>query len=410
MNQKIIRRQFLGRAAGSALVSFGATAPDVLCRAAEMSVDEQRILIVVELAGGNDGLNCIVPHSDAAYLKSRQKLRIAKPDTLAVTSQIGLHPSMRGFADLLEAGHFAAVQGVGYPNPNRSHFESMDIWHSCFRKHQSRDDGWIGRYLQSAGLAGASDPPAIHLGREKQPFALASRDIHAVSIGSLDQFRLAKNQSAALKTAIRELSRHAESSVSENDLLGFVRASTETAISASEQVELAAKSHSGSSTTYPKSELGKQLETVAKLISAKMQTRIYYVRLNGFDTHANQPQAHAALLRDVSDSVNALMQDLGVRGDADRTLVMCFSEFGRRVAENASSGTDHGTAGPVLFAGRKLNPGLIGSMPSLTDLENGDLKFHTDFRSVYATVLKHWLACEPDEVLGGDFSSIDLFA
>jgi len=411
MNRKIIRREFLGRAAaGSALVSFGANAPNVFCRAAETSANEGRVLVVVELAGGNDGLNCIVPHSNHAYLKSRQKLRIAAPDTLAVTTEIGLHRSMRGFADLLESGHFAVVQGVGYPNPNRSHFESMDIWHSCFRKHQPRSDGWIGRYLQSAGLAGTPDPPAIHLGREKQPFALASRDIHAVSIGSIDQFRLAKNQRAELKSAIRELARRPESHDAGNDLLGFVRASTETAITASDKIELAATSKAGSSAVYPRSELGRQLETVAKLISSKMQTRIYYVRLNGFDTHANQPLAHAALLRDVSDSVNALMQDLHGRGDGDRTLVMCFSEFGRRVAENASSGTDHGTAGPVLFAGRKLNAGLIGPMPSLTDLDNGDLKFHTDFRSVYATVLKEWLACAPDDVLGGKFASVDLFA
>ncbi|MGB7342982.1 MAG: DUF1501 domain-containing protein [Pirellulaceae bacterium] len=410
MSQKIFRREFLGRAAaGSAIVSFSAAAPSVLCQAAESSAEEQRILVVIELAGGNDGLNSVVPHSHDEYLKSRKQLRIAKANTLAVTDDIGLHPSLRGFADLLEAGQFAMVQGVGYPNPNRSHFESMDIWHSCFRKDQPRDDGWIGRYMQVAGLADASDPPAIHLGHDKQPFALASREVHAVSIRSLDQFRLAKNQNADLKAAIRELSQRAVPTEAANDLLGFVRDSTATAITASDQVELAAKNKVGSSASYPETQFGRQLETVAKLIASKMQTRVYYVRLDGFDTHANQPDAHAALLRDVGDGVAALMKDLGQGGDAGRTLVMCFSEFGRRVAENASDGTDHGTAGPVFLAGPALPNALIGAMPSLTDLDQGDLKFHTDFRQVYAAVLNDWLGCRADAVLGGKFDGVKLF-
>ncbi|QDT13908.1 DUF1501 domain-containing protein [Planctomycetes bacterium K23_9] len=422
MRQPFDRREFLGRAAaGSAMVSLGAIAPDILCRAAEASRSDQRILVVVEMAGGNDGLNCVVPHSHDVYLNSRKQLRIDRSDTLAVTDELGLHPSLRGFADLLEAGHLAVVQGVGYPNPNRSHFESMDIWHSCFRKDVTRDDGWIGRYMQAMGMEDASDPPAIHLGRDKQPFALMSRDVRSVSIRSLDQFRFAKNQSMDLKAAIRELSQQREltqlvaepelqTDAGQNDLLAFVRSSTSTAINASDQVEQASKQLARSSADYPNTELGRQLQTVAKLIAAGMQTRIYYVRIDGFDTHANQAEAHAALLRDVSQGVTALTNDLKDRGEADRTLVMCFSEFGRRVAENASKGTDHGTAGPMFFAGQKLRSGLVGRMPSLSDLDHGDLKFHTDFRQVYAAVLKEWLECDPEQVLGGTFEPIELFS
>ena len=405
MSHSIKRRQFLTQAAvGSAVVTFGANVPSVLCNAAENAKSDQRVLVVIEMAGGNDGLNCVVPHSHSVYKQSRDALRISKADTLTIDDELGLHPSLRGFADLLENNQLAVVQGVVYPNPNRSHFESMDIWHSCFRKDQPRNDGWVGRYLDVAGLKQAADPPALHLGRDKQPFALMSRDIRVPSIQSLKQFRLTENESVDLKTAIRELSQ--QNNASDNDLLSFIQSSTSGAISASERMESA--SMKGSSTAkYPNSSLGKKLETVSKLIASGIDTRVYYVRIDGFDTHANQRDAHAALLRSVSEGVSTLVSDLNKRGDGDRVLVMCFSEFGRRVAENASDGTDHGTAGPVFFAGNKVSAGLIGDMPRLTDLEKGDLKYHTDFRSVYATVLENWFKTPSKEVLGGEFEKVD---
>ncbi len=413
MTQPIKRRLFLTRAAtGSAVMTFGTSAPAVLCQAAATARSDDRLLVVVEMAGGNDGLNAVVPHSDPAYHQARPKLGIAKAETLAINGSIGLHPSMRGFADLLEQGRFAVVQGVGYPNPNRSHFESMDIWHSCQRKDVPRQDGWIGRYLEAAGLSELSDPAAVHLGGDKQPFALMSRDIRVPSIQSLEQFRLRANGSVDIKTAIRELSQKSsanpDSTDPANDLLGFVQSSTSSAIMASQRMESATKNDSAKK-PYPKSGLGKKLETVAKLIASGIGTRIYYVRIDGFDTHANQPAAHAALLREVSEGVSSLVQDLDQRGDGDRTIVMCFSEFGRRVAENASEGTDHGTAGPVFLAGNKVRAGLIGNTPSLTDLDQGDLRFETDFRQVYAGVLQDWLVCKTAQVLDGDYTPVKLF-
>jgi uncharacterized protein (DUF1501 family) len=163
------------------------------------------------------------------------------------------------------------------------------------------------------------------------------------------------------------------------------------------------------SESYPTSRLGKKLETVAKLIASGLQTKIYYVRIDGFDTHASQPDAHAALLREVSEAVSTLVRDVNAHGDGDRVLVMCFSEFGRRVAENASDGTDHGTAGPILLAGNKVKAGLIGDHPSLTHLDNGDLKHHTDFRQVYAAVLENWLSCASQAVLGDKYKPVQLF-
>ena len=402
------RREFLSRSAGIAgATALGASVPSVFCKAAEAAGEkgDQRVLVVIEMAGGNDGLNCVVPHSDPVYKRSRDALRIAKSDTLAINHQLGFHGSLRGFADLLEQGQLAIVQGVGYPNPNRSHFESMDIWHTCKRKDEVRPDGWVGRYLEHAASDTASDPPALHLGGEKQPFALMSRDVRVPSIQDLKQFRLQENKSVDVRTVMQDLS--TPTSDVANDLLSFVQSSTSNAVMASERMEAANKSPrlEGS---FPSSGLGQKLQTVAKLIAADMETRIYYLRIDGFDTHANQPAAHAALLREVSEGVSSFMKEMNRRGESDRVLVMCFSEFGRRVAENASEGTDHGTAGPVFFAGNQVRAGLIGDLPSLTDLENGDLKFHTDFRGVYATILENWFQTPSESILAKRFETVDL--
>lgn len=398
------RREFLGTAAaGSVVMTFGSTAPSVLCQAAATSPQDERVLLVVEMAGGNDGLNSVIPHSEDGYRKARQKIGISKSDTASVTDQIGFHPSMRGLADELEQGRFAVVQGVGYENPNRSHFESMDIWHSCVRKGEPRQDGWIGRYLDAAELGNMPDPPAIHFGSEKQPFALTSRNIRVPSIQSLEQFRLRTGDVSP--QTIRQLADQGREGA--NDLLGFIQTSTSSAIAASERMESSGVKYQPSE-SYPTSQLGKKLETVAKLIASGLQTKVYYVRIDGFDTHANQPDAHAALLREVSEAVSTFVRDLSAHDQGDRVLVMCFSEFGRRVAENASDGTDHGTAGPVFLAGNKVKAGLIGEHPSLTDLDNGDLKYHTDFRQVYAAVLENWLACDSESVLGGKYEPLRL--
>ena len=401
------RRSFLtDAAAGAAVVALGATVPKPLCLAAAQSRGDN-ILVVVEMAGGNDGLNSVVPHSDPDYQAAREKTAIQKQDTLAVNETIGLHPSLRGFADLLEAGKFGVIQGVGYENPNRSHFESMDIWHSCFRKGSPRHDGWLGRYLDAANLGVSSDPAALHLGAEKQPFALMSRDVRVPSIQSLEQFRLKGSDHASFRDAVRDLSAQDRSDA--NDLLSFVQSSTSNAIAASERMESAGVKYKPDQ-TYPTSKLGKKLETVAKLIASGLETRVYYVRIDGFDTHANQPDAHAALLREVSEAVSALIRDVDAHGDGDRVIAMCFSEFGRRVAENASNGTDHGTAGPIFLAGNKVRAGLIGEHPSLTDLDNGDLRYHTDFRQVYAAILEGWLSTPSEPVLGAVYKPVEMFA
>ena len=399
------RRRFLtASATASSVLTFGGTAPAVFRDAATASKNDGRILVVVEMAGGNDGLNSVVPHSDDQYYEARPKLGIPKSQVLKIDQQLGFHPSLSGFADLLEAGHLAVVQGVGYSNPNRSHFESMDIWHSCQRKDQNRTDGWLGRYLQQAGAAELRDPAGLHLGDDKQPFALMSRAVRVPSIRSLDEFRLAGNDSAQFRQAVKELADAGRGD--SNDLLTFVQTSTSSAITASERIEAAGMKYK-SSQEYPQNALAQKLQTVAKLISSGLETSVYYVQIGGFDTHAQQPNAHSVLLRHVGDSVNTFVNDLRAHGHGDRVLCMCFSEFGRRVKENASAGTDHGTAGPVFLAGSSVKPGLIGNHPSLSDLKDGDLQYHTDFRQVYATVLEQWLQADSERVLKGRFQPVD---
>ncbi len=406
------RRNFLRRAGtGTALLSLGSMPPQFLQAAADQAVagktGEDRILVVIEMAGGNDGLNTVVPFADDAYRKARPGLALSEADVIRIDDSLGLHSSLRGFADLLNDGSLAIVQGVGYDNPNRSHFESMDIWHTCQRKDETRVDGWLGRFLESSGLPDGSDPGGLHLGADKQPFALMSRSVRVPSIRSLEQFRLNGVDREQFRAAVQELT--AARGAEDNDLLGFVQSSTSSAIMASKRIEATGRKHRPSG-EYPATGLGEKLKTVAGLIMSGLGTRIFYVQIDGFDTHAQQPNAHAGLLRQLGDAVRSFISDMAVQGQGDRVAVMCFSEFGRRVAENASEGTDHGTAGPMFVVGSKVRAGLIGAHPSLTDLQDGDLKHHTDFRQVYTSVLGQWLGCDPQPVVRQAFNSLPLFA
>lgn len=403
---ELTRRAWLRLAiAGGSLVTLEGVVPGVLLDAAEATKRDDRVLIVLEMAGGNDGLNMVIPHADEAYRKARPEIGIAPTDTLTITPQIGLHPSLRGMADLLEQGQLAIVQGVGYPEPNRSHFESMDIWHTCQQTRGSKQDGWLGRCLETQQIGQMQDPPALHLGSENQPLALTSRGIRVPSIETLEQFRLQGVDRPELVQAIGDLSRRQRES--DNDLLDFVQSSTSSAIQTSQRLDSIARDYTPAH-PYPESQLGRKLATVARLVASGLHTKIYYVRIDGFDTHSSQPDAHAALLREVSEAVTTLIRDANAQGFGDRLMVMGFSEFGRRVEENASEGTDHGTAGPVFLVGNQVRPGLIGEHPSLTDLDQGDLKHHTDFRQVYAALLEQWFDVSSEQVLGGTYEPIQI--
>lgn len=405
------RRQFLSQSVGAGtVITMGAMAPEFLLEAAQASApaSKEQVLVVIQLSGGNDGLNTVIPFTDPLYYKNRPKLGIPKSDVLKINKQLGFHSALAGFSELLEANQLTVLQGIGYPNPNRSHFESMDIWHSCFRKDKSRNAGWLGRYLdQEAKKKAFHDVPALHLGSEKQPLALAALNVRVPSVRSLAQFRLQDAGNPKLRGRVESLTKVKRSE--QGGLLDFVHSSTSSALSASQRVEAATKNRK-STVDYPDTPLAGKLKHVASLIAAGLATRIYYVQLDGFDTHSRQPDAHAGLLRQLSGGVTAFMKDLKQLGQQDRVLTLCFSEFGRRVKENASSGTDHGAAAPVFVVGSRTKAGVQGAHPKLNDLTDGDLKHHTDFRQVYAALLEQWLGVASEPIIGGRFKPMPLTA
>jgi uncharacterized protein (DUF1501 family) len=413
--QSTTRRKFLASvsaAASAGLTSLAPRAPGFLLESAALGAERpagERILVVVQLSGGNDGLNTVIPYEDEVYRSKRPSLALGAGNVIKLERGLALHPRMKGFESLLEKRWLSIVQGVGYPNPNRSHFESMDIWHTAHLRPQDRAAGWLGRAFdaQRAAGRGPSDPPGMHLGGEVQPLALAARDVPSPSLRSLDQFKLQTDEGAGRAQAIEAAAsaRRPEAS----DLLKFVQTRTTAALEISRRIAAANQAYK-TPVAWPESELAGKLKQVAQLIDAGLTTRVYYVALDGFDTHSDQANAHAGLLNQLSGALAAFAEDLQAHGHLSRVLTLVFSEFGRRAQENASRGTDHGAAAPVFLVGSKVKPGLVGQHPKLNDLADGDLKFHTDFRAVYAALLSRWLGWPAEPILGEGFAPADVLA
>lgn len=376
---------------------------------AQQRAENDRILVVIQMSGGNDGLNTVVPYSNELYVKARPKLSVTAEQVLKIDSETGLHPSLRGVSNLLESGRFSIVHGVGYPSPNRSHFESMDIWHSCQRKEARTSDGWLGRLFASESSDKQSDAPGMHLGSEPMPPALVGRGVHVPSIASVEQMRLKSKDNAPDENSASKMEERNESNPSQStdsDLLGFVSTSTEIALQASQRIDKALATPDSDKFAL-NSPLWDKLKIVSRLILAGLSTRVYYVTLDGFDTHSNQAEAHSGLLRQWSEAIEAFHARLREAGQQERVLVMTFSEFGRRLAENASQGTDHGAAAPLYLSGPTLQMPQFGKIPALNDLDDGDLKFHTDFRRVYATLIEDWLGHDSEKSLGGKYEKLN---
>lgn len=363
-----------------------------------------RVLVVIQLSGGNDGLNTVAPYGDDVYYKNRYALAINKSQLHKINDYVGFHPAADGLNQLYKDGNLAVVQGVGYEKPNRSHFESMDLWHTA---HQVEPDplGWLGRHLDRKSKSGLRDLPAVYFGSGKQPLALAADVAHAPTLASLNAFRL----NAGLQSQTTQAAGKALVDKRKGSELEFIRQSVQTAITTAERVEEAVKNDQQSG-DYPSTGLGRKLRQIAQLIGAGLETPIYYVTLEGFDTHSNQAAAHSGLLNELSAAMLAFQKDLAKRKTSDRVVTLAFSEFGRRVKENASQGTDHGAAAPVFLAGEPVKGGLVGEHPSLTDLNDGDLKYHTDYRRIYATLLEDWLGGDSEAVLGKRFRTLTLFS
>lgn len=441
------RRQFLQT--GITLASAAATIPAFLNSSAlAMShrmlqagvsslpgVPDERILVVIQLSGGNDGLNTVIPFGIDQYSKVRTSIAVQKDQVLRLSGPnadgVGLHPQMRALKAMFDEGLASVVQGVGYPNPNRSHFKSMDIWHTA--DLTATGDGWLGRYFdaeccgfgkgesgaapktaaataQANAAAATGTPieggqPGIAIGRTA-PLAMQGRRIKPIAFESADLFRwTGEDIHDSLKKPYQDIAERGDADASRKDSNAafLMRTSLDAQVSSS-LIRKAVKTKP--QVVFPGTDLGRQLSMVSSMIQAGLKTKVYYVNLGGFDTHAGQGAAqgrHGQLLNQLSEAVSAFYRELKAQGNDIRVMTMCFSEFGRRVAQNASGGTDHGTAAPLFLFGPMCQAGVIGEHPSLTDLDDGDLKHKIDFRSVYAGVLEHWLKADSKVVLEGTY-------
>jgi uncharacterized protein (DUF1501 family) len=402
------RRRFLTHTLkGSSLVALSSVVPQFVSRTAQAAAPgKDNILVVLEMTGGNDGLNTVIPYADDLYHKARPTLRQTKDVVIRLDDHVGLNSGMVGFRPLWEKGQLAVVQGVGYPNPERSHFEAMDIWQSADTKGSRT--GWLGRAaVESDNHSGGV--PILHIGRNRQPLALAGAPGGgAVTVSDQNLFRLDLGggkvaQQKARRKLLEELAAPAVKT-GEDDLASFVQRRQVQTLTA---VETLRELLEGPNAVPRRGDgLSQKLQLVAGLIEKGFGTRIFYVSLDGFDTHANQGPTHANLLGDLANSINGFFQTLKTSGHDGRVRLMSFSEFGRRVPENSSRGTDHGAASCLFVAGPSVKGGVVGKHPSLADLDADDLKFHTDFRRVYATQLDGWLGCDSKAVLGAKWEHL----
>jgi len=422
-----LRTSFLGGAAAWTVPVFLERTFFALdAAAAEASIQtatgrDHPILVVVQMAGGNDGLNTVIPFSNDAYYAARPRLAVPASSLLKLDDHTGLHPSLAGLKSLYDDGLAAIVQGVGYPNPNRSHFRSTDIWQTATDADKVSHHGWIGKYFDAC-CAGEDPTVGVAIGKQ-EPLAFAAATPKGIAFNQPNQFRYQVAGSAdpqGVEDSFRDMGEQnndenmsgasigtlagAQASGDEAD---FLRKTALDAQMSSDKVrEVTAKFQV--SKPFPKSQLGNGLELVARLIAGSMPTRVYYVSQGGYDTHSNQKGTHERLLKDLDGALSAFLAEMKSMGTLDRVVVMTFSEFGRRVAENASGGTDHGAAAPLFVLGGNVRAGLHGSHPSLTQLERGDLIHTTDFRSVYATLLEDWLKAPSTKILQKQFSKLPL--
>jgi uncharacterized protein (DUF1501 family) len=415
------RRSLIGR--GALLVASGLLAPSFITRTA-MALDgsssalgpvaldpskKNNILVVLQLSGGNDGINTLIPFSDPNYARLRPTLGIPTNEVLKLSDSVGLNPHLGKLKALYDQNKVAVIQGVGYPNPNRSHFRSMDIWHSAHPENFERS-GWLGRYVDACQCAQDNGLPALSVGDQLNTmFWTETTLVPAVaSIGAfsfLTDTKYKNDRTFQMQTLQNIYSQAGNWSAYE----GLIRRGTLAALSNSDQLQKVAATYQ-SSVTYPANNgLANQLKMVSQVIAGNLGTRLFSVSMGGFDTHANQRVNQDRLLGQLGDALDAFMQDLAVMNQQDNVTIMAFSEFGRRVKQNGSNGTDHGTAEPMFIIGNKVQGGLYGRYPSLTDLDNnGDLKFNADFRSIYAGVLKDVVGADPSPILAGSFNPIDV--
>jgi len=392
----MFRRNFLKTTGLVSLTPFVPGFVNDLAAHARAETD-QRILVVLELNGGNDGINTLVPHRDDAYRKARPRLALAANTLHKVSGEMGLHRSMQGCKELFDAGQLSIINGVGYPNPNRSHFESLGIWHSGLRGPKRENGaGWLGQAMDLSRQEGQTDMDGYFIGRDAVSAAMIGR---RAQVAALNRFGDLK-----LDGSIDSISGMSQ----EEDITAFVQRQVSDSYETAKKMEASSARPTAAGSGYRGSRIGQQMQLVSRLIQTGSAARVYYTRQDGYDTHSAQENTHSNLLFELSAAIKTFTDDMNKNGLSDRVVVMAFSEFGRRVHENSSFGTDHGTAGPVLLAGSPVKAGLLGTTTNLTELEDGDVKTQFDFRRVYATLLDRWLNVDSAKVLGKSFEHLEL--
>jgi uncharacterized protein (DUF1501 family) len=426
-----LRTTLLGGALGWTVPSFVANTFSALHASADGALTQFTtgkdgpILILLQLAGGNDGLNAVVPYTNDFYYQARPTIGVKAADVLKLNDTLGLNPALAGFKSLYDAGRLAVVNGVGYPNPNRSHFRSTEIWQTASDENRYLTDGWIGRYFDNA-CAGCDPTVGINIG-DRLPQAFSSHNPTGISLQNPASYRfmgagLNDDEETAYRSMYGEAPGGSGAGDSVSMLSGTItlnngqsaldfleRTSMDAQVSSDKIRDIAGKVKN--MVNYPGSGLANNLKLVARLIAGGLPTRVFYVSQGGYDTHTNQRGSQDGRLKELGDAVKAFTDDLTAMGEFQRVTMMTFSEFGRRVTENGSRGTDHGAAAPMfIIGGDKVRNGLVGAEPSLDpkDLLDGDIKFGTDFRSVYATLLQDWLKTPSVPILGRQFETVPL--
>jgi uncharacterized protein (DUF1501 family) len=402
------RRDFLRKTVGVSTVTvLGSAVPDLFVRAAAAGArsDRDTVLVAVQLTGGNDGLNTVVPYADDEYARRRPTLRLPTDELHKIDSSLAFHPRMEAFLRLYQDGCLSIVQGVGHPHPDQDHERAMRIWHTADPPRPERQTGWLGRVADCAWNPAQPDATAVFVGPIDRPFILNTENV------VIPRFRAQAGAGLEAVPMYRGTALPGVESAAGTEFLQFLRHSTHRAHAHAERIEAATAAERGAS-DYPSFGLAGDLRAVAQLIRADVGIRIFVTELGGggiggFDNHANQLGNHCALLHELAQSVAAFVHDLRRDHLLERVLLMTYSEFGRTVRENGRRGTDHGAAAPMFLVGGSVAGGLVGSHPSLVDVNNGALKFQIDFRRVYATVLDQWLGFDSQAVLGARFEPVD---
>ncbi len=403
----VTRRDFLS--AGLVSVAGGVIVPPILAKgvfaAGIDGIHNDRVLVVLQLAGGNDGLNAVVPYADPAYLTARPTIGIKPADVLHIDASVGLNPALKNVKALYDAGQVSIVQGVGYDNPTYSHFENLYVWEYADPRRQ-QTDGWLGKLLSTQMDSLGHPLTACALGETSTPAELRDSTATVSVIQSVKSYAVRGGPAAqAMAPALYRRTPGIYGALFDS-ALSTAESGMATLAAGSGGYSPAVQYGVNGAAATPNS-LGSALQLTAQMISSESSVKICHVVLSGWDTHQDEPTRQTALLTELDAAVSAFMKDITAHGQADRVVLMTWSEFGRRVAENGSRGTDHGAAAPVFLVGKPVSGGMFGQQPSLTNtIDSGNLKYTVDFRSVYQTLIRDWLQGDAASVLGASYAEL----